>query len=260
MEDVAGRGECVDDALMRRWTTLRWGTGIALLLVSGAALANHYTSEAERFFEMHCRRPRQFSLIAFVCDLRERIDSMELDAGPQGPPGPQGPQGEQGPAGPKGGTGALGLQGSQGIQGPMGPRGGTGATSLQGPKGDPGTGGVTSCVVRQFKQDLASYAECFRNTAPRNSIAQQENCSTNVFCNEGEFTTGGGCFYRRAFEYHTPDGTITTGYDQAISHRPLSSQSGTPIGWQCYSPNIQDVNAAEQNEPPTAYAVCCKNQ
>ncbi|MDO8649513.1 MAG: collagen-like protein [Candidatus Peregrinibacteria bacterium] len=102
------------------------GIGIVAVLVPAFAIASHYTGEAQKFFERNCNKPRQFGITAFVCDLRERIDNIQLVPGPQGPQGEQGaqgeqgPQGEPGPSGPRGGTGAVGSQGPQGEQGPPG--------------------------------------------------------------------------------------------------------------------------------------------
>lgn len=99
------------------------GVAIGTFLIGNVAMASHYTPEAEKFFQQNCIKKRQAGIIAFVCDLRERIDNIQLIPGPQGPQGPAGSKGDkgdsgpQGSAGPRGGTGAVG---SQGPQGPMG--------------------------------------------------------------------------------------------------------------------------------------------
>ena len=81
------------------------------ILVPVFAFASHYTDEAQKFFDRNCNRSRQFGIIAFVCDLRERVDDIQLVPGPQGPMGATGATGVQGEPGPRGGTGAVGPQG-----------------------------------------------------------------------------------------------------------------------------------------------------
>lgn len=78
---------------------LGWGIAIAASLMANVAFASHYTGQAEEFFLNWCSRERLDGLRAFVCDLRERLDTIQLTPGPQGPEGPQGPQGPQGPVG-----------------------------------------------------------------------------------------------------------------------------------------------------------------
>ncbi len=221
-------------------TYVSWGVGICLFLVSGVALANHYASDAQKFFDQNCTKKKQIGITAFVCDLRERIDSIQLIPGPQGP---QGPQGQQGPVGPKGGTGATGLQGL---------------------KGDTGAPGVTSCVVRQFKQSNAVFANCY-NT--HSIFDRQSSCTTIVTCESGEFATGGGCYYRPDYQVEKQFSTGSILYSihrpQSFSQNPISAQDGTPHGWSCFSSHdASGVPGADVQlaEPPTAYAVCCKNQ
>ena len=55
--------------------------------------------------------------------LRNGINGLPGEAGPQGEQGPAGPQGEQGPVGPQGEQGPVGPQGEQGPTGPQGQSG-----------------------------------------------------------------------------------------------------------------------------------------
>lgn len=212
-------------------TRIKWGIVVIAVLLPALAVASHYTSEAQRFFERNCNKPRQFGITAFVCDLRERIDKIQLIPGP---PGPQGPQG------PKGGTGATGLQGE------TGPRGGTGAI---GPQGEQGLSGVASldCVIRSFKPDAATRRACFDNTP---GLEQHAACSIKVFCEQGEIATGGSCFYEPIF---VNSNNSTQGQGFIFTSNPIADDSGKPIGWQCFTRDI-----TESENPPSAYAVCCK--
>ncbi len=226
------------------------GAVLGTFLIGNVAIASHYAPEAEKFFQQNCTRPRQFSIIAFVCDLRERLDALvtRIDVLEEQPgiPGPQGP------AGPRGGTGAVGLQGPKGDQGLLGPKGGTGAVGPQGPAG------LTNCIVRKLKEDNVSYADCFNS---HDAFAdRQAACTTTVLCQSGEVATGGGCFYRPNYSvtYSTGTGTFTFNVrnPQAFSQNSVISPDGTSIGWQCYA-NSSIIGDPKFVEPPTAYAVCC---
>lgn len=93
-------------------TRIKLGIATVALLVPAFAVASHYGSEAQKYFDKNCARPRQFGITAFVCDLRERLDALttRVDTLEELP-------GIPGPPGPQGGTGAVGPQGPQGEQG-----------------------------------------------------------------------------------------------------------------------------------------------
>jgi len=121
----------VEDALlMRIKKILLWVPVLVLLLGANVAFAGHFSDAAEKFFQKTCSRDHLNNINAFVCDLRERIDNIELI------PGPKGDKGN------KGDTGLKGDKGDQGEPGHQGPQGGSGATGPQGPQGEQGTPGV----------------------------------------------------------------------------------------------------------------------
>ncbi len=100
--------------------------------IATVALASHFSTQADKFFQKICvRRPEPHGIQAFVCDLRERLDALttrvdNIPAGPQGPKGDPGSQGEPGPQGEPGVAGAPGEPGVSGApdeQGPIGPQG-----------------------------------------------------------------------------------------------------------------------------------------
>ena len=89
-----------------------WGIGLSTLVVAGVAFAGQWTDQANKYFQKNCTSNAKVSdLQAFLCDLRDRIDHIQLIPGPQGP------------TGPKGGTGAVGIQGPKGDKGDQGSQG-----------------------------------------------------------------------------------------------------------------------------------------
>ena len=215
----------------------KWGIAIAAVLVPAVTFASHYADETQKFLERNCAKKRQIGITAFVCDLRERLDNIQLIPGPPGP---------QGPIGPKGQTGAIGLQGQKGD------------------KGEQGNPGVSDCVVRTFKQDASSFTNCYRNNE---NIYRQEACATATLCQTGEIATSGGCFAKSDYiiTRHTATGDLIYPIHnpQGFSQVPITDSSNIPIGWQCFAPEIARLGKTEDdsylyNEPATTYAVCCK--
>lgn len=72
--------------------------GTAALLMVNVALA-YNSVEAQRYFQQKCGNSNIKGIDAFVCDLRQRLDNIQLTPGPQGPKGDKGDKGDQGPAG-----------------------------------------------------------------------------------------------------------------------------------------------------------------
>ena len=73
--------------------------------------------------------------------ITNKINAIQLIAGPQGPQGVQGPQGSQGPQGPQGPQGINGIKGDTGLQGAKGD------TGAQGAKGDTGASWIIQSVT-----------------------------------------------------------------------------------------------------------------
>ena len=82
-----------------------------------------------------------------LSDLRDKINGVSGDTGPQGIPGdigsmgPQGFIGKSGNTGPQGNNGPIGSNGPQGIIGPQGSNGPQGIPGLMGPIGERGIKG-----------------------------------------------------------------------------------------------------------------------
>jgi hypothetical protein len=225
------------------------GSVVVTLLAVDVAVASPLSQEADKFFRTTCSINHLTGLLAFVCELRSRIDTLARQPGPPGPAGPKGPKGDNGNPGPRGGTGAVG------APGPVGPRGGTGATGAQGPKGEPGISALGNCTVRQFQQDYATFEACRNNYSV---VDQPIYCTVQVHCEDGELATGGGCFIPPDFHVVTATGGYDVHNPESSTERPLTSSGGQPVGWSCLASDA--LQRGHQQEVPTAYAVCCKKQ
>lgn len=96
-----------------------------------------------------------------TCGANEVLVKLN-NTGPQGPAGPRGPAGPAGPVGPAGAPGAEGPQGPAGAQGLTGPSG----------------------VVRTYSV-----------LGPQTVFQPGEAKLLTVFCQPGDFPTGGGLWY-----------------------------------------------------------------
>jgi len=83
---------------MRRNAFLFLGILSVVLFGAQHVIANQFESDIEEYMYRICTRRNPRGLRAAICDMYDRLDSVQL--GMQGPPGPQGPRGIPGPAGP----------------------------------------------------------------------------------------------------------------------------------------------------------------
>jgi hypothetical protein len=82
-------------------------TVLAIVLVAFGSVASSVAGKVGENWEEHCdgNGNSQTSVWAAICDLRDRIDSIELTPGPPGPKGDTGDTGPQGDLGPPGVSG-----------------------------------------------------------------------------------------------------------------------------------------------------------
>lgn len=103
------------------------------------AYGNWY--EAARRFFLSQTGSTHKSFADAAAEYYSKVESGEIDPGPEGPEGPQGPEGPEGPQGPQGPEGPEGPEGPQGPQGPEGPAGADGSDGAEGPQGPAGADG-----------------------------------------------------------------------------------------------------------------------
>ncbi|MBU2213841.1 hypothetical protein KJ996_04375, partial [Patescibacteria group bacterium] len=111
-----------------------------------------------------------------------------------------------------------------------------GVPGPEGPPGPQGPTGIANCVVRSFTQDSETFTDCYRDNDVQD---RQVACTTNVFCNEDELATGGGCFAREDYEVEKVFSTGSIVYivqnPQSFVSNPIKSSGGLSVGWQCYA-------------------------
>ena len=105
--------------------------------------------------------------------VKEVVDSIKGDVGPQGIKGDIGPRGDKGDTGSMGLQGEQGIQGNVGPQGPQGPQGNRGTDGADGddgdtgPKGEDGEDGATGRQGAQGQYRIRLYARVAHDaTAP----------------------------------------------------------------------------------------------